>query len=59
MLYQEKLWQENYYEHVLRKDEDTKSIVKYIFENPIRKGLSCNILNYPYSGSFEFTLDEF
>lgn len=47
-----KLWQENYYEHVLRKDEDTMRVIKYILNNPVRAGLVENYYDYPYSGSF-------
>jgi len=43
-----KLWQENYYEHVLRKDEDTKHVARYIFENPVRGGLVDNFIDYPF-----------
>ena len=46
------LWQENYYEHILRKDEDTISVVKYILNNPVRKGLVEDYREYFYSGSF-------
>ena len=55
----ERLWQENYYEHILRKEEHTEVIAKYIFENPIRKGLVSNLTDYPYSGSFLFNAEEF
>jgi len=47
-----KLWQENYYEHVLRKDEDTIKVVKYILNNPVRADLVENYYEYPCSGSF-------
>ncbi|MDD5529484.1 MAG: transposase [bacterium] len=53
-----KLWQENYYEHVVRKDEDMKGIINYILENPVRKGLIEDYIKYPYSGSFMFDLKE-
>ena len=45
------LWQDNYYEHVLRKEEDNLGIVKYILNNPVRKGLVENYQDYKYSGS--------
>lgn len=46
-----KLWQENYYERVLRKDEDTTEVARYILNNPVRRGLVQHYLQYPYSGS--------
>jgi putative transposase len=55
----ERLWQENYYEHILRKDEKVETIVKYIFENPVRKRLVSNFIDYPYLGSFLFDVKEF
>ncbi len=50
----DRLWQENYYEHVLRTNEDTLRIARYIFENPVRKGLVSDFTDYPHSGSFKF-----
>jgi len=49
-----RLWQINYYEHILRKEEVTESIVRYILENPIRKGLVEDFKEYPFLGSFVF-----
>lgn len=51
-----KLWQENYYEHILRKEEDTLTVVKYILNNPVRKGILRRYNEYPYSGSFELDI---
>ena len=48
------LWQINYYEHVLRKEEDTKGVARYIFSNPMRKGLVEDFKDYKFLGSFEF-----
>lgn len=33
------LWQDGYYERVLRDWEDTRAVVAYILDNPVRKGL--------------------
>ena len=48
------LWQINYYEHVLRKVEDTKGVAYYIFNNPVRKKLVTDFKDYAFLGSFEF-----
>ena len=48
------LWQVNYYEHVLRKEEDIESVAQYIFGNPVRKGLVEDYRQYEFLGSFEF-----
>ena len=33
------LWQRSYFEHVLRNDEDTIGVAKYILEDPVRGNL--------------------
>jgi putative transposase len=47
-----RLWQKNYYDHVLRAHEDSKHVAAYIWMNPVRKGLCKNFDDYPFSGSF-------
>jgi len=47
------LWQINFFEHVLRKEEDTISVVRYILNNPVRRGLVEDHRNYEFVGSFE------
>ena len=42
------LWQENYYEHGMRRDESLKKIVRYCYENPVRKGLVEQAKDYPH-----------
>jgi putative transposase len=53
-----KLWQPGYYDHVLRKEEDTAEVMRYILDNPVRKGLVANYLDYRYSGSPVFDIKE-
>ena len=48
-----KLWAPNYHEHVLRNDEATMAVARYIIQNPIRKRMVDDCSDYPYSGSFE------
>ncbi len=43
-------WQRSYYDHVLRKDENIREIARYIFENPVRKGLIGDFREFPFSG---------
>ena len=43
----ESLWQESYFDHVLRDDEETNTAVKYVLENPVRKGLVTRFEEYP------------
>ena len=30
------VWQRGYYDHVIRNREDSETIIKYIYENPLR-----------------------
>jgi len=53
-----RLWQANYYEHVLRRQEDLKEVAHYIFANPVRKNLVDDYKQYPFSGSSEFDFNE-
>lgn len=43
-----KFWQKAYYDHAIRKDEDIKSIARYIVANPLRAGLVERIEDYPH-----------
>ena len=45
------LWQSRYYDHILRKGDDTENVAWYIWTNPIRKGLCTAPQDYPFSGS--------
>lgn len=49
-----KLWQPGYYERILRDEESTEGVARYIFENPIRAGLTLTLGEYPYAGSEMF-----
>ena len=52
------LWQEGYYEHVLREEDDSKTIARYILNNPVGAGLVAHPLDYPHIGSDRWTLAE-
>ena len=41
-------WQDQYYEHAIRKDEDLNEVVLYMLNNPIRSGLARNFHDYPF-----------
>ncbi len=47
----ETLWQRYAYEHVLRSEDQTLPVARYILENPIRAGLAVSPAEYPFSGS--------
>jgi REP-associated tyrosine transposase len=56
--YRQSLWQDGYYEHILRDEEKTGEVVYYIVANPIRKHLVENVLEYPYWGSTRWSREE-
>jgi putative transposase len=50
MLYDIKpLWQSNYYEHIVRKDEALNKIAEYIAQNPVRKHMVSDWQKYLFS----------
>jgi putative transposase len=51
--YGAKLWAPNYHEHILRDDEATTAVARYIIQNPVRRGMVEDHSSYPYIGSFE------
>src|SRR5262245_35649682 len=53
-----RLWQRYGFERVLRNDEATLSVARYIIENPVRAGLVADPKAYPFLGSSVFSLDE-
>jgi len=53
-----RLWQDGYYDHVLRDDESSLAVTRYILENPIRAGLAERVDGYPHSGSEVYTMKE-
>jgi REP-associated tyrosine transposase len=53
-----RLWQRYPFEHVLRDDEMTLVVAKYILENPVRAGLVERVEEYPFVGSMVYTVRE-
>ncbi|MBI2485814.1 MAG: transposase [Deltaproteobacteria bacterium] len=43
------LWQKNFYDHIVRKEESLLTIAEYIVNNPVRKGMVPNWEEYLYS----------
>jgi putative transposase len=56
--YGERLWQPSYYDRVLRDDEASISVARYIFDNPVRGGHVVSPEEYPFLGSVRFTIDQ-
>ena len=53
-----RLWQEGYFDHVLRKEDATIAVVRYIVLNPVRAGLCADASAYPLLGSSRYELSE-
>jgi REP element-mobilizing transposase RayT len=51
------LWQENYYEHVLRSEEALAAVVGFVLGNPLRAGLVQKCSDYPFMGSAKYTVE--
>jgi len=47
----QKLWQEDYFERILRREETTLKVMEYILNNPVRRGLVSLPEEYPFSYS--------
>jgi putative transposase len=52
------LWQEGYYERVLRKEDDARVVARYIIENPVRARLVEDASKYPFLGSDRWTVSQ-
>lgn len=48
----QRLWQRDSFERVLRDQECSLAVARYIMASPVRAGLVNHPLDYPYSGSF-------
>ena len=46
-----RLWQPGYYDRVLRDEESTEAVARYVLENPIRAGMARQLGEYPFAGS--------
>jgi len=53
-----RLWQPSYYDHVLRENEATQGVVRYILENPVRAELVGSVTDYPFTGSSKWTIEQ-
>lgn len=52
------LWQEGFYDRVLRRSEDVQVVARYVLANPVRAGLVDRPQEYPYLGSEKWSLED-
>lgn len=51
-LHNGQIWQKGYHDHALRRDEELKSVARYIIANPLRAGIVKRIVNTRYGMPF-------
>jgi putative transposase len=51
-------WQKDFFDHVIKKDESLLANVKYILDNPVRKGIVSDYQEYPFKGAIGYDLDD-
>jgi putative transposase len=51
-------WQKDYYDHIIRDDENLETAARYVLLNPVRKSMVDGWHKYKYKGSTIFNLDE-
>ena len=44
-------WQKDFYDHILRSEEEARDALVYIVANPLRAGLVLDPAEYPFTGS--------
>ena len=49
-------WQKDFYDHIIRANEDLGTQIRYIANNPVRKGLVSDWHDYPFTGSIGIDL---
>ena len=54
----ERLWQDGYFDRVLRGGEESTAVMRYVLENPVRGGLAKRVGEYPHAGSDVFRIEE-
>jgi REP element-mobilizing transposase RayT len=51
-------WQKDFYDHIIRTNEDVATQVRYILDNPVRKGLVSSWEEYPFKGAIGCRLED-
>ena len=54
----EELWQRGHFDHVLRPDEDTDLVMRYVLGIPVRAGLVAHAKEYRHAGSDTAATDD-
>ncbi|MBI1817442.1 MAG: transposase [Deltaproteobacteria bacterium] len=49
-------WQKDFFDHIIRADEDVAAQIRYVANNPVRKGLVSDWRSYPFTGAIGYDL---
>jgi len=50
-------WQKDFYDHIVRRDEDLGAQVRYIAGNPVRRELVSDWRQWPHTGAMGIELE--
>ena len=56
MISTKQLWQDRFMDRIIRDEKELRKMVRYIYENPVRKKLVNDFRSWPYSGGYFFDL---
>ncbi len=48
------LWQRGYVDDVINSEKEFVNVLRYIFLNPVKEGLSEGEFDYPFSGALDY-----
>jgi putative transposase len=53
-----RLWQEGFFDRILRDEDGTFQVISYVIGNPVRAGLCASPQDYPHCGSSKYRVEE-
>jgi putative transposase len=51
------LWQRSAWDRIVRTEDNTETVIRYLLMNPVRAGIVSDPLDYPFSGSLVYSRD--
>lgn len=54
-----KFWHKDFYDHIIRSEKSLNKIIRYALENPVRKVYANNYMDWEYSFSDKYKLEDF